>query len=93
MIMDVPTIFGMDNNGNLMAGGEAGSETVVGTDNLMAMIEHASNKGTDKIVELLARICYLLSPDSQKENIREAFKGLGYEVDGREFARLVRKYA
>lgn len=93
MIMDVPTIFGMDNNGNLMAGGEAGSETVVGTDNLMAMIEHASNKGTDKIIELLARICYLLSPDNQKENIREAFKGLGYEVDGREFARLVRKYA
>ena len=42
MIMNGPTIFGYDAaNRNLLAGGEAGSETVVGTESLMAMIRGA----------------------------------------------------
>ena len=40
MILDSPTIFGMKGN-NLLAGGEAGSETVVGTHSLMDMIQRA----------------------------------------------------
>ena len=44
MILNNPTIFGaMD--GKLLGGGEAGSETIVGTNSLMSMIEKAS-KGT-----------------------------------------------
>lgn len=44
MIMNEPTIFGYNpNNGKLLAGGEAGSETVVGTENLMNMIKTAVN--------------------------------------------------
>ena len=40
MILNSPTIFGMK-DGNLLAGGEAGSETVVGTHSLMKMIQAA----------------------------------------------------
>ena len=40
MILNGPTIFGMK-NGNLLAGGEAGSETVVGTNALLGMIKNA----------------------------------------------------
>lgn len=40
MILDSPTIFGMQ-NGKLLGGGEAGSETVVGTSSLMSMIKTA----------------------------------------------------
>ena len=40
MILNSPTIFGMKGN-ELMAGGEAGSETVVGTKSLMEMIRNA----------------------------------------------------
>ena len=44
MILNNPTIFGMM-NGKLLGGGEAGSETIVGTNSLMSMIQKAS-KGT-----------------------------------------------
>ena len=40
MILDSPTIFGMDGN-KLLGAGEAGSETVVGTNSLMSMIQAA----------------------------------------------------
>ena len=40
MILNSPTIFGMQGN-TLLAGGEAGSETVVGTQSLMEMIRNA----------------------------------------------------
>ena len=40
MILNSPTIFGMRGN-RLLAGGEAGSETVVGTKSLMEMIRDA----------------------------------------------------
>lgn len=41
LILNNPTIFGM-NNGALLGAGEAGSETIVGTNNLMAMIKEAA---------------------------------------------------
>ena len=40
MILNSPTIFGMK-NGNLLGAGEAGSETVVGTNALLKMIQNA----------------------------------------------------
>lgn len=42
MILNSPTIFGMKGN-SLLAGGEAGSETVVGTKSLLSMIEKTVN--------------------------------------------------
>lgn len=50
MILDSPTIFGMM-NGQLLGGGEAGSEAVVGTSSLMNMIREAAssaNSGGDQ---------------------------------------------
>ena len=41
LILDGATIFGMDKFGNLMGGGEAGREAVVGTNSLQAMIREA----------------------------------------------------
>lgn len=41
VILNNPTIFGM-NNGALLGAGEAGSETIVGTNSLMAMIRQAA---------------------------------------------------
>ena len=40
MILDRPTIFGQSGN-TLLAGGEAGSEAVVGPDALMRMVQTA----------------------------------------------------
>lgn len=66
MIMNEPTIFGYNpNNGKLLAGGEAGSETVVGTENLMNMIKTAvnseSNKMTSAIISCFDRLFSVLS--------------------------------
>lgn len=41
MILNGPTIFGMNKNGQLMGGGEAGSEAIVGTGALQRMIQQA----------------------------------------------------
>lgn len=41
MILNGATIFGMDSNGNFLGGGEAGSETIVGTASLLSMIRKA----------------------------------------------------
>lgn len=59
MIMNQPTIFGYDAKTNrFLGGGEAGSETVVGTDNLMTMIKAAVATENE---ELLARFEQLIS--------------------------------
>lgn len=52
MILNSPTIFGAM-NGNLLGGGEAGSETVVGTDSLMNMITSAVSGIGDDIVNAI----------------------------------------
>ena len=48
MILNNPTIFGMM-NGKLLGGGEAGSETVVGTGSLMSMITKAVSQASPTI--------------------------------------------
>ena len=45
IVMNVPTIFGFDGE-NLLGGGEAGSETIVGTKNLLDMIQQAVASAT-----------------------------------------------
>lgn len=52
MILNAPTIFGFDpTTGKFLGGGEAGSETVVGTDSLMKMIRSAVNDAIRPMVE------------------------------------------
>lgn len=62
MLLNQPTIFGVNPNGNLMGGGEAGQEVVAGSSILMAMIRNAvqnENAGIiyylDKLISMLAQ--------------------------------------
>lgn len=50
MILNGATIFGMDKNGNLLGGGESGSETVVGTKSLLRMIKRAVYEAVGPLV-------------------------------------------
>lgn len=51
MILNTPTIFGFNSKtGKLLAGGEAGSETVVGTNSLLNMIRSSVNEAIKPII-------------------------------------------
>lgn len=56
MIMNSPTAFGINKNGQIMAGGEAGSEVVSGTDTLMNMISEAVSAKNQRLEEILQSI-------------------------------------
>lgn len=61
MIMNQPTIFGYNAKSNqFLAGGEAGSETVVGTDSLMTMIRAAVGEENTALLEKIERIITIL---------------------------------
>lgn len=61
MVMNQPTIFGYNpKNNQFLAGGEAGSETVVGTESLMTMIRAAVNEENTSLLEKLDRILTIL---------------------------------
>lgn len=62
MIMNSPTIFGYNAKTNqFMAGGEAGSETVVGTESLMNMIQRAVTAENAGLVDKLDTLVSMLS--------------------------------
>lgn len=62
MILNQPTIFGYNPKSNrYLAGGEAGSETVVGTESLKEMIRNAVASENDYLAIRLDRIIALLS--------------------------------
>ena len=53
MILNNPTIFGIGSRGQLLGGGEAGSETVVGTQSLLGMIDSTiANRLAQIVVEM-----------------------------------------
>ena len=56
MIMNSPTAFGINANGQIMAGGEAGSEVVSGTDTLMNMIGTVVAAQNENLTNLVARL-------------------------------------
>ena len=64
MILNSPTIFGYNSKtGKLLGGGEAGSETIVGTKSLLKMIKEAVSSSIKPIVDVsykLARASYEL---------------------------------
>ena len=99
MILDQPTIFGYNPKKNqFMAGGEAGSETVVGTQSLMGMIQAAVNSGENvsnqEIRALLEAIYRWLSNGGLRELMIDILTdNVAFELDNREIARVVRKYA
>lgn len=60
MVLNDPTIFGLSKSGTLLGGGEAGSETIVGTESLMDMIQNATNNSNSYLVEILEKILMYL---------------------------------
>lgn len=61
MIMNQPTIFGYNaKSGQFLAGGEAGSETVVGTQSLMNMIRTAVSDENASTLDKLERLISIL---------------------------------
>lgn len=101
MILNQPTIFGYNAKSNrFLAGGEAGSETVVGTQNLMNMIQDAVNNAgsgngdSEAIRALLEAIFnWMRNGGLYKLLIDVLTNGVEFEFDNREIARLVKKYA
>ena len=62
VVMKEPTVFGYNSStGQLMGGGEAGSEVVSGTNTLMNMIQGAVSGQNDSIVHYLNRIAEMLA--------------------------------
>ncbi|WP_022761879.1 phage tail tape measure protein [Butyrivibrio sp. AD3002] len=78
MILNGPTIFGYS-GGKLLGGGEAGSETVVGTASLMAMIQKATGGG--------------INPADIYDAVREGASNaeIIINLDNREMGRSLRK--
>lgn len=60
IIMNSPTAFGINKLGQIMAGGEAGSEVVSGTDTLMNMISEAVAAKNARLEGILANILAFL---------------------------------
>lgn len=97
MVMNQPTVFGYNaKTGQLMAGGEAGSETVVGTQNLMNMIKTAvseSSESNDHTDEVLEAIYYWLSNGGLEKLLIDILtQKVKLRWENREIARLVKEY-
>lgn len=95
IIMNEPTVFGINSKGQAMAGGEAGSETVVGTQSLMTMIKTAVTNENAELASILKQILAVLTAMKGEvtHDIIDALESVGIRWDERELARLVRKYA
>ena len=93
MIMNQPTIFGYNAKSNqLLAGGEAGSETVVGTESLMNMIKSAVASENGELISVLNRILEAITDlnDGLSKKFYEALLNMKFQINEREFARLVK---
>lgn len=92
MIMDKPTIFGINGN-KLMGGGEAGSETVVGTMSLMEMIQAAVTSQNQQLIAILEQILKAIvrHDETLLDKMLTVLESMRFEIREREFARLVRE--
>lgn len=93
MILNSPTIFGYNSNtGNLMGGGEAGSEMIGGTNTIMGMIQDAVSRENANLVNVLLKILKAITAmdDNMAENFKDALEDTGLKINNREFARLVK---
>lgn len=93
MVMTKPTIFGYNPaTGQLMGGGEAGTEVVSGADTLMNMIGNAVNQsnagGNAATVDALETIIVLM-----QEMLQAVLAGHVLNLNGREVGRMVKQYA
>ena len=92
LLMTKPTAFGINSLGQVMAGGEAGTEVVSGANTLMGMIHAAVASQNAGLVSALHEIRdALMDMDSNMGgHMRDALDGTSLNVNKREFARLVK---
>lgn len=93
MIMDKPTIFGYDaSTGNLLGGGEAGSEVISGTNTLMNMIQTAVGEQNNALIGVLNLILQAINALDEGLALKmlEALQAMRFEINNREFARMVK---
>ncbi len=95
IIMNSPTAFGINSLGQIMAGGEKGSEVVSGTDTLMEMIAMAVASQNKELVAILIKIleAIISLDDNMGDNVREGLVGTAWSLNKREVARLIREVA
>lgn len=94
-VLTEPTIFGMNGN-NAMVGGEAGPEAVAPIDVLQDYVAEAVANQNAQLVEVLQAILNaIVKMDAGLANklLNAIENGMAFEVNGREFGRMVRKYA
>lgn len=92
LLMTRPTAFGINGLGQIMAGGEAGPEVVSGADTLMDMIQQAVSAQNTGLITVLRDILEAILSMSGElgEKMRDALDGASLDVDGREFARIIK---
>ena len=96
IIMTQPTAFGINKNGQIMAGGESGNEVVSGEAALMEIIAKVVDSViTERNKELLAVLYRILdavvtADDNMGRKLRAALDGMSLKLGKREFGRLVR---
>ena len=90
-VLNQPTLFGINQaTGAAMVGGEAGKEAVAPIDVLMGYVRQAvteanSSQNSNEMIELLQQQNELLMAMLRKDT--------SLKIDGREFGRMVNKYA
>lgn len=90
-VLNEPTAFGINGN-KLMVGGEAGPEAIAPISTLQRYVADAVASQNADIVEVLYRILgAIVSMDGNMgANMRDALAGTSFNLDRREFARLVK---
>lgn len=90
-VMTKPTVFGMNGN-NAMVGGEAEPEAVAPISVLQGYVAEAVARQNIGLLEVLEKIlaAIITMDDNMGGNLREALAGTSFQVNHREFARLVK---
>lgn len=90
-VLTQPTIFGMSGN-TLLGGGEAGMEAVAPIDVLQGYVAEAVASQNAGLLAVLEQILLaIVAMDSNMGgNLQKALEGTSFEVNNREFARLVK---
>ena len=91
ILMTKPTAFGINNEGQIMAGGEAGDEVVSGAYKLKMMISDAVAEQNEGMITILSEIldAILAIDENMGGNLRQALEGASIAINRRDFARLV----
>lgn len=90
-VLNQPTAFGVNGN-NIMAGGEAGPEAIAPIDVLQGYVAEAVARQNAGLIEVLQKILAAIyaADDGMKDKFVEALEEMRFDINNREFARLVK---